>query len=135
MALKIRLRMPRGPHPVAKLVLRIALVTIAVCALVVIAVTGFYYFDYQGIVDARLKEPLFANTAKIYAAPREVRPGQKLSVHLIADELRQGGYSPTAPRRPRNWERSARACRRSPCVPARNPSTQRIPRPFTSTPA
>ena len=93
MALNIRLRMPRGPHPVAKLVLRIALVTIAVCALVVIAVTGFYYFDYQGIVDARLKEPLFANTAKIYAAPREVRPGQKLSVHLIADELRQGGYS------------------------------------------
>jgi penicillin-binding protein 1B len=74
-------------------VLRIALVMIAVCALVVIAVTGFYYFDYQGIVDARLKEPLFANTAKIYAAPREVRPGQKLSVHLIADELRQGGYS------------------------------------------
>ena len=53
----------------------------------------YYYFEYQGIVDARLKEPLFANTAKIYAAPREVRPGQKLSVHLIANELREAGYT------------------------------------------
>jgi penicillin-binding protein 1B len=44
-------------------------------------------------VDARLKEPLFANTAKIYAAPREVRPGQKFTVHLIAEELREAGYT------------------------------------------
>ena len=75
------------------LVLRIALVTIAVCALVFLAVSSYYYFKYQGIVDARLKEPLFANTAKIFAAPREVRPGQKLSVHLIANELREAGYT------------------------------------------
>ena len=45
------------------------------------------------IVDERLKQPLFANTAKIYAAPREVRPGQKLSAHLIANELREAGYT------------------------------------------
>ena len=31
-------------------------------------------------MDERLKQPIFANTAKIYAAPREVRPGQKLTV-------------------------------------------------------
>ena len=61
--------------------------------IVFIAICGYYYYKYQGIVDARLKEPLFANTAKIYAAPREVRPGQKLTVHLIAKELRHAGYT------------------------------------------
>jgi penicillin-binding protein 1B len=44
-------------------------------------------------VDERLKQPLFANTAKIFAAPREVRPGQKLTARLIANELREAGYS------------------------------------------
>ena len=44
-------------------------------------------------MDERLKQPIFANTAKIYAAPREVRPGQKLTVHWIANELREAGYT------------------------------------------
>ena len=93
MALKIRLKTPKGKNPVSTLVLRIALGTIAFCALVFLAFSIYYYFKYQGIVDARLKEPLFEDTAKIFAAPREVRPGQKFSVHLIANELRQAGYT------------------------------------------
>ncbi len=44
-------------------------------------------------MDKRLTQPLFANTAKIYAAPREVRVGQKLTVHGVAQELRQAGYT------------------------------------------
>ncbi len=93
MALKIRLTRPMGQNPVASLVLRIALVAIAALALIFFAVTGFYYFKYKGIVDARLSQPIFANTAKIFAAPREVRPGQRLTVRLIANELRDAGYS------------------------------------------
>jgi penicillin-binding protein 1B len=93
MALKIRFAMPKGKHPVPTLVLLIALGTFAVCGFLFLIFSGYYYFKYQGIVDARLKEPLFANTAKIFAAPREVRPGQKFSVHLIADALREAGYS------------------------------------------
>jgi penicillin-binding protein 1B len=73
--------------------LRGALLVVAAVALVVLIVGGWYYIKYQGIVDERLKQPIFANTAKIYAAPREVRPGQKLTVHLIANELREAGYS------------------------------------------
>jgi penicillin-binding protein 1B len=94
MALKIKLARPGGKRPPTSLVLRIVLVAIGVCALVFFAVSGYYYFKYQDIVDTRLKEPLFANTAKIFAAPREVRPGQKFSVHLIANELREAGYTP-----------------------------------------
>ena len=94
MKLKIRLAMPTGPHPWATLLLRVALITVAAVTLLVFTIGGWYYFKYQHIVDERLKQPIFANTAKIFAAPRELRPGQKLSVRLIANELRQAGYSP-----------------------------------------
>jgi penicillin-binding protein 1B len=60
---------------------------------VFLLVFGYYYVKYQHVVDDRLKQPIFASTAKIFAAPREVRPGQKLSVQLIANELRAAGYS------------------------------------------
>ncbi len=102
MKLKVRLATPTGTHPWTTLLLRAALITVAAITLVVFTVGGWYYFKYQHIVDERLKQPIFANTAKIFAAPREVRPGQKLSVHLIANELRQAGYSPdgTSPASP-----------------------------------
>ena len=93
MALKIRFQMPTGKHPWATLLLRIGLGIVAACALVFFAVFGFYYIKYKHVVDDRLKQPIFANTAKIYAAPREVRPGQKLTVRLIANELSAAGYS------------------------------------------
>jgi penicillin-binding protein 1B len=94
MALKIRLARPTGLHPWATLALRAALLAVGAVALAVFLLSGFYYFKYQRIVDDRLKQPLFANTAKIFAAPREVRPGQKLSIRLLANELREAGYSP-----------------------------------------
>src|SRR5271166_6341594 len=93
MAIRIRLARPLGPHPWTTLLLRVTLLTCAAVALVFFAFFGWYYFKYKHIVDERLKQPIFANTAKIFAAPREVRPGQKLSVHLIANELHEAGYS------------------------------------------
>jgi penicillin-binding protein 1B len=93
MRLKIRIPKFLGQQSWPSLLLRGALLAIAAVALLVLAVGGWYYIKYQRIVDDRLKQPIFANTAKIYAAPREVRPGQKLTVHLIANELREAGYS------------------------------------------
>src|SRR5579859_4822033 len=75
------------------LLLRGLLVGAAAVMLVVLAVFGYYYYRYTGIVDERLKQPLFATTAKIYAAPREVRPGQKLTISAIVNELREAGYT------------------------------------------
>ena len=92
MALKIKFRMPRRTGW-ASLILRIGLILIAAAAVMVLSVGGYYYFKYQHIVDERLKQPLFQNTAKIFAEPREVRPGQKLSIRLIAEELRQANYT------------------------------------------
>jgi penicillin-binding protein 1B len=74
--------------------LRVALIGLAAAALVFLLVFGFLYFKYRRVVDDRLQQPLFASTARIYAAPREVRPGQKFTIGLIANELREAGYSP-----------------------------------------
>lgn len=93
MALKIKIARSTGKHPLAKPILLTAAAVFAVFALVGILVFSYYYHKYRGVVDERMEQPLFENTAKIYAAPREVRPGQKLTVKLIADELRAAGYS------------------------------------------
>ena len=66
---------------------------------VVVAVVGglfftYEYHQYQGVVDQRLAQgPLFSSNAQIYAAPKEVRPGQRLTAQTIAAELRKAGYS------------------------------------------
>jgi penicillin-binding protein 1B len=93
MALKIRFKWPKGRNLWASLLFRVALLGFAAVVLTGFGVFGFYYIKYQHIVDERLKQPIFATTAKIFAAPREVRPGQKLSVGLLANELREAGYS------------------------------------------
>jgi penicillin-binding protein 1B len=93
MALKLKIARPTTRRGWGTLILKCVLAVAVLVALVVFAVGGYYYYRYQGIVDTRLKQPLFAKTAKIYAAPREVRPGQKLSRTAIANELRSAGYT------------------------------------------
>ena len=62
--------------------------------LVGVAVFAYYYHVYQQVVDDRLAAgPLFASVAQIYAAPREIRVGQNLSLSTIAQELRSAGYN------------------------------------------
>jgi penicillin-binding protein 1B len=74
--------------------LRAALVFGLVGMLAFAGVVSFYYFKYQKFVDQRLAAgPLFANAAQIYAAPKEVRTGQKLSASSIAQDLRSAGYN------------------------------------------
>jgi penicillin-binding protein 1B len=63
---------------------------LVICA----AVFGYFYYHYQKVVDDRLASgPIFASISQIYAAPREVRDGQKLSATAIAADLRQAGYN------------------------------------------
>jgi len=76
-----------------RLPLLIAGSVVIACFIAFACVFGFYYHKYQRIVDQRLEKPLFENTAKIYAAPQELRPGQKFTVDFIGQELRSAGYS------------------------------------------
>jgi penicillin-binding protein 1B len=93
MGLKIRFQWPKGWKAWVSSLLLVALGVLLVGATIGFSIFGYYYFKYKSIVDARLNQPIFANTAKIFAAPREVRPGQKLTVRLIANELHAAGYS------------------------------------------
>ena len=93
MAVKVRLPQTLTRRGLGGTLLRVALGCVAAVTILFCIVGGYYYYRYQSIVDERLKQPLFATTAKIYAAPREVRPGQKLTVTAIANELRAAGYS------------------------------------------
>jgi penicillin-binding protein 1B len=93
MALKIRIPRPTGKRSLKSLLLWTGYLTFSVVALTFVGITGYYYIKYQHVVDDRMKRPIFADTAKIYAASRELRPGHKLTVKLIANELTQAGYS------------------------------------------
>jgi len=93
MALKVRFAKPAAGHHLRSRILWGLLAAVGCVVLVGICVFTFFYIKYQGIVDERLKQPIFANTAKIFAAPPEVRPGQKLTVRWIANELREAGYT------------------------------------------
>ena len=65
------------------------LLSVVVCG----SIFGYYYFKCAQVVDLRLQKPLFEQTAKIYAAPKEVRVGQVLSPEAIANQLRLADYS------------------------------------------
>lgn len=98
MALKVKLEKPKLRLSWPKFSLSSWFLRGLIAAVLLVGIVGFisvtiYYNKYAHIVDDRLKQPLFANTAKIFAAPREVRPGQKISAHLIATELREAGYT------------------------------------------
>jgi penicillin-binding protein 1B len=87
------MRSAKGQSFFSHKVLLSLVVIVATCGLLLAGVFGFYYAKYSRIVDERLKKPLFDNTAKIYAAPTELRPGQKYTANAIAQQLREAGYS------------------------------------------
>ena len=98
MAIKVRLEKPKLKISWPKLSFSSWLVRGVIGFVLLVGIVGFsvfmhYYNKNAQIVDERLKQPLFAETAKIFAAPREVRPGQKLTAHTIATELREAGYT------------------------------------------
>ena len=74
MAVKIKfVRANLLNHPVRSAIV-IALcgmmaLVLAVCG----SIFGYTYVKYRHIVDERLQKPLFEQTAKIYAAPKELR--------------------------------------------------------------
>ena len=93
MALKIKISLPHDRRGWLVLAFRVAVLLVGVVLITCVSIFSWYYIKYQPIVDERLNKPIFATTAKIFAAPREVRPGQKLKENLIANELREAGYT------------------------------------------
>jgi penicillin-binding protein 1B len=93
MALRVRIPNSQSGHQLRSRILLVLLVGFLAVVVTGASIFAAFYIKYERIVDERLKQPIFASTAQIYAAPREVRPGQKLTVRWIANELREAGYT------------------------------------------
>jgi penicillin-binding protein 1B len=85
--MKIRLR--NGIHPLLKIVLGLAIFF----GLVGTAVFTWAYVYFSRIIDRRLKDPIFANTSRIYAAPTPVFVNEPMTTSEVAGTLRRAGYS------------------------------------------
>jgi penicillin-binding protein 1B len=74
--------------------LRGLLLIFLVCLILGTGIFGYFYYHFQRVVDDRLAAgPMFAPVSQIYAAAREVRTGQHLTVASIAQDLRRAGYN------------------------------------------
>jgi penicillin-binding protein 1B len=95
--LAVKLKLPPNLSIAEKPLWETALIIVSiVCTftLLILGITFSYYSNkYKQVVDERLSRPLFNQTPRIYAAPREVRVGQKLTASSIAQQLRIAGYA------------------------------------------
>jgi len=74
-------------------VVRIALLGFLSLSLLVVGFFAYWYVKYDRIIEQRFRGPVFASSAKIFAAPQVVKIGSKLTVPEISAELRHAGYS------------------------------------------
>jgi penicillin-binding protein 1B len=92
----VRLKLASTPAKQSLLGRLIRFVLVVALLAAVVGAGVFFYFShkYRGMVDDRLAQgPLFTAMAQVYAAPQEVRPGQRLSAASIAAALRHAGYN------------------------------------------
>src|SRR5580700_2239968 len=75
---------------------RIALLSFLCVSMLLVGVFIFWYVKYDRIIEQRFRSPVFAASAKIFAAPQVVRVGSKVSIAKIAAELRHAGYTEKA---------------------------------------
>ena len=93
---EVKVRVPRDARlarfimgPLGKIVL------VSFVLMVTAGVLGFtyYYVKYSRLIDQKLSGGPFANTSKIYAAPKVIGVGDPVSPDEIMLELRRAGYS------------------------------------------
>jgi penicillin-binding protein 1B len=91
-----RARSNFGAGPRLRRALKLSLCLI--CALVIASIISttaafaYLYSHYSKIVDARLASGYLTSRAGIYAAPRVLRRGQRLTPERLAEILRRAGY-------------------------------------------
>jgi len=67
--------------------------TFLLLATIIVGAFTYFYVKYDRVIAKRFSSPIFSNSARIYAIPKTVRPGQTLDPKVIAAELRHAGYS------------------------------------------
>src|SRR5215212_10519612 len=59
---------------------------------VTIGILGYYWWVFSGRIDNLLNGEVYTRSAGIYAAPRELRTGENLSVDELVAYLKHAGY-------------------------------------------
>src|SRR5215467_5885721 len=52
----------------------------------------YFYIQYSRIIDRKLSGEIFKNTARIYATPFHIYPGQKLAPEVVVSRLQRAGF-------------------------------------------
>ena len=93
---KMKLRIPRGSG-LTRLMLgptgRIFLILFSLFTILGLGTFTYFYAKYARVIDEKLRAGVFANSAKIFAAPQSVSVGDTTSPVEIAAELRRSGYT------------------------------------------
>jgi penicillin-binding protein 1B len=93
---KMKLRIPRSSG-LTRLVLgpvgRIVIIVFLVFVIAGLGTFTYFYARYSRIIDEKLRAGVFANSAKIFAAPESVSVGDTISPNDIATDLRRSGYT------------------------------------------
>jgi penicillin-binding protein 1B len=92
----MKVRVPQGATLARFVVAPAGRLLVAGLVLAVIAGLGvftYYFAKYSRLIDQKLTAGPFANTAKIFAAPRVIAVGDAMSPADVAAALRRGGYS------------------------------------------
>ena len=92
----VRVRVPKNArlvrfflHPAG----RILAASLTLGVILALGVFVHYYAKYSRLIDQKLRAGPFANTSKIYAAPRMVAVGDTLTLDEITALLRRCGYT------------------------------------------
>jgi penicillin-binding protein 1B len=72
---------------------RASLIASALVLIGILATFTYFYAKYARVIDERLRSGVFANSAKIFAAPESVAVGDAITAADIAAELRRSGYT------------------------------------------
>jgi penicillin-binding protein 1B len=74
-------------------ILKAGAIAFIALALVAVGIFSYFYVKYDRIIQARFQNPVFSNSAKIYAIPQTVRLGEEQTAREIAADLRAAGYA------------------------------------------
>ena len=104
---EMKVRVPQGAN-LARFLLspfgKILMVLTAVVMLGGFGIFTYYYVKFSRLVDEKLRNGPFTNTAKIFASPRTISVGDPATVDELAAELHRNGYS-TSERNPLGYYR------------------------------
>jgi len=99
---KTKLRIPHGSgfaHLILSPTGRILIIAFSLFFIAGLGVFTFFYARFARVIDEKLRAGVFANSAKIFAAPNSVSVGDAITPDIIATDLRRSGYteSPSNP--------------------------------------